>query len=94
LYVISAEEILQIGDMDNGSYDVLAADPTIKQIFCTANTRPMPGKFFMYIYHAGEDGRVMYILECRETLLEYILRYAKRGTLESDYVRQDKKQLQ
>lgn len=33
----------------------------------------------------------MYILECREELLINILKFVKRGILESDYVMQEKK---
>lgn len=91
LYRIDSEDILQLGDVDNSSYDRLANDPNVKRIICTSNVEPAEGKFLMYMHCAGSDGRKLYILECREELLVQILRFVKRGTLESDYVAQDKK---
>lgn len=85
------EEIIQVGDVDNPSYDRFAADPTVKVVLCTSNFEPAEGKFFMYIL-ANNDGRKLYVLECREELLVNILKFAKRGVLESDYVMQEKKQ--
>lgn len=85
------EDIIQIGDVDNPSYDRFASDPTVKVVLCTSNLEPAQGKFFMYIL-ANNDGRKLYVLECREELLINILKFAKRGVLESDYVMQEKKQ--
>ena len=85
---IDAAEILQLGDVDNESYDRLRADPGIKQEVVTPNEEPSEGKFFMYVLIGGSNGRKMYVLECREELLVNILKFAKRGTLESDYVMQ------
>lgn len=48
----------------------------------------------MYILTAGNAGKRLYILECREELLINILKFVKRGTLESDYVAQEKKNAQ
>lgn len=84
-------EIIQIGDADNPSYERFAADPTIKTVFCTSNVEAAEGKFFMYIL-IEDNGKKLYVLECRETLLMHILKFAKRTTLESDYVMQEKKQ--
>ncbi len=85
------EEILQLGDVDNQSYDLLKADPTNKEVLCTANYEPTDGKFFMYI-HVNDNGKKLYILECREQMLVNILKFAKRTALEKDYVMQEKKQ--
>ena len=87
---IQSEDILQIGDVDNTAYSGLAADPNVKTIVCTSNSEPEPGKFFMYIL-VNDNGRKMYVLECRETLLVHMLKFVKRTTLESDYVSQEKK---
>ena len=74
------EDIIQIGDVDNPSYDRFASDPTVKVVLCTSNLEPAQGKFFMYIL-ANNDGRKLYVLECREELLINILKFAKRGSL-------------
>lgn len=88
---ISCDEMLQIGDTDNPSYARLSSAPNTKTIFCTSNDAPAEGKFFMYILVGGEN-KYLYVLECRETLLMQILKFARRSVLESDYIMQDKKQ--
>lgn len=86
-----SEEIIQIGDVENSSYERLSADPMTKNVICTSNMQPGEGKFFMYIL-VNDNGKKLYVLECRETLLMHILKFAKRSTLETDYVMQEKKQ--
>lgn len=93
LYRIQAEEIMQLGDVENSSYDRLKSDPSTKQVILTPNTEPSDGKFFMYLL-ANAGGKKLLILECREELLVNILKFVKRGTLESDYVSQEKKKEQ
>ena len=61
---------------------------------CTPNAKPAKGKFFLYIQTSEPVGKRVYVLECREELLVNILKFVKRGILESDYVMQDKKQAQ
>lgn len=85
------EEIIQIGDVESQSYGLLKSDPTNKEIICTPNYEAAEGKFFMYI-HINDNGKKLYILECREQMLVNILKFAKRTTLAKDYVMQEKKQ--
>ena len=87
---IDCQEMMQIGDIDNTSYERLKADPSIKEVICTPNNTAGEGKFFMYVL-AEVQGKKMYILECREALLMNIMKFARRSTLESDYVMQEKK---
>ncbi len=90
---LEAESILQIGDVDNTSFDGLRADPSTKTVYCTSNVEPEEDKFFMYIL-ANDNGKKLYVLECREVLLMHMLRFLKRSVLESDYVSQEKKKSQ
>ena len=55
-----------------------------------ARIEPEEGKLFMYIF-VNDNGKRLYVLECRETLLVHILNFAPRSVLESDYVKQEKK---
>ncbi len=87
---LQPEDIIQIGDVDNTAFEGLRADPNTKTIFCTSNVEASEGKFFMYIL-ANNNGKKLYVLECREELLMNILKFVKRTTLESDYVMQEKK---
>ena len=85
------EDIVQIGDVDSPSFDRFYADPTSKNVFCTSNEEAADGKFFMYIL-AQYNGKKLFVLECRETLLMNIMKFAKRTALDHDYVAQEKKQ--
>lgn len=84
-------EIIQIGDIDNSSYERLKSDPMTKEVLCTSNMEAAEGKFFMYIL-INDNGKKLYVLECKEQLLVNILKFANRSVLESDYVMQEKKQ--
>ena len=88
---LDCEDMIQIGDVDNPSFDRFRADPTVKTVFCTPNVETSNGKFFMYVL-ANYNGRKLYVLECRENLLMNIMKFAKRSVLESDYVMQERKQ--
>ncbi len=88
---LQPEDIIQIGDIDNTAFAGFQADPNVKKVYCTSNVEAAEGKFFMYIL-ANDNGKKLYVLECREELLMHILRFVKRTTLESDYVSQEKKQ--
>lgn len=88
---LDCEDMIQIGDVDNPSYERLKGDPMTKSVICTSNGVAAEGKFFMYIL-ANNNGKKLFVLECRETLLMHLLKFVKRTTLESDYVMQEKKQ--
>ena len=88
---IDCEDMIQVGDIDNSSYDRFKADPMVKQVVCTPNEIPSDGKFFMYVL-ANDNGKKLYVFECRELMLMNIMKFAKRGVLESDYVMQERKQ--
>lgn len=85
-------DMLQIGDVDSPSYDRFKADPSTKTVLCTSNEEAQEGKFFMYIL-IGDNGKKLYVLECREELLMQIMKFCKRTTLDRDYVSQEKKAL-
>ncbi len=90
LATLQPDDILQLGDVDNPSFQNFRLDPNVKTLYCTPNSQPMEGKFFLYIL-ASYNGKKLFVLECREELLANMLRFVKRTILESDYVAQDKK---
>ena len=91
LYRIQPESILKLGDVDSPSFSRVCSDPSTKRVVCTPNDEPVEGKFFLYIQTSEPAGKRVYVLECREELLVNILKFVKRGILESDYVMQEKK---
>ena len=90
---IATEAIIQVGDVDAPSYDRFKADPNIKSVICTSNEEAADEKFFMYIL-ADDNGRKLFVLECREELLINLMRVTKRTALDRDYVSQEKKKQQ
>lgn len=88
---IDSEDMIQLGDIDNPSFDRFKSDPNTKTVICTSNDQAAEGKFFMYVL-ADYNGKKLFVLECREVLLMHILKFTKRNKLESDYVMQEKKQ--
>lgn len=88
---IDCEDIQKIGDVDNASFPRLKADASTKMVICTPNASPDDGKFFMYIL-ASHAGKKLFVLECREVLLQHMLKFLRHGILEDDYVMQYKKQ--
>ena len=88
---IDSEDMIQLGDIDNPSFERFRSDPTVKTVICTSNDVAAEGKFFMYVL-ANYNGKKLFVLECRELLLMNILKFTKRNKLESDYVMQEKKQ--
>lgn len=88
---LDCADMIQVGDMDNPSYERFKSDPSVKEVVCTSNYEAAQGKFFMYIL-ADYNGRKLFVLECRENLLMNIMKFAKRSVLESDYVMQERKQ--
>lgn len=84
-------DIVQVGDVENSSFERLSADPNTKTVMCTSNDEPADDKFFMYILVSNSDGKKLYVLECREQLLVEMMKFLKRTVLESDYVAQEKK---
>ena len=91
LVKIDSESIIQIGDVDNGAYERLAEGKDVEVVICTPNAEPAEDKFFMYILTQNE-GKTLYLLECRELLLMNIMKFAKRTALEREYVMQEKKE--
>ena len=85
-------DIMQVGDVDSSSYERFKSDPATKTVLCTSNDEASDGKFFMYIL-IGDNGKKLYVLECREELLMQIMKFAKRTVLDRDYVSQGKKAL-
>lgn len=88
---IQPEHIIKLGDVDSQSFNRVCADPSVKSIVCTPNEQPQKGKFFLYIATSEASLKRVYVLECREDLLVNILKFVKRGVLDSDYVMQSKK---
>ncbi len=84
LVTLEAERMMAIGWAESDSYDRAIAGLSRKQVkVLTSNREPAEGKTFLYIvYSSAVTGKTVYVLEARETLLEFIVPAAGRTKLE------------
>lgn len=88
---IEPNSILQVGDMESSSYDLLRSTTGVKEVVCTPNMTAGSGKFFLYVYAVDEGAKKLFLLECREALLINLMQYLRRDILDREYVPQNKK---
>ena len=88
---IEPNSILQVGDMDSSSYNLLCSMPDVEEVICTPNMVAGAGKFFLYVYAIDDGEKKLFLLECREALLIHLMQYLRRDILDREYVPQDKK---
>ena len=82
--LIDSNEMLQIGRVDSDSFTRLRSDPSVREIVCTKNKETDDGKDFIYVL-TTHNGKTLYVLECRETLVAHMLKFVKRTVLATDY---------
>ncbi len=83
LTTIHADQILKLGWADRDSYeDTLRGLGNKKPKIFTPNRAPAEGKEFIYIFVSGSIEKSLYVIECRQTLLEYLVYAAGRNKLE------------
>lgn len=84
LITLKSDQILKIGLCENDSFERTIAGFSKKSIvYCTPNAEPAEGKMFIYIIYSSTMGKTAYILECREMLLNYVVRAAGRNKFET-----------
>lgn len=81
LTTLKADQILKIGWCDKDSFE-RTRQGTGKPKFLTSNKEPMEGKEFIYILYSSSIAKTLYVLECRQLLLEYVVRAAGITKLE------------
>jgi len=81
LITMKAESMLQIGYCENDSFERLLRGNG-KPKFMTPNQEPMDEKTFIYILYSSQAGKSLYVLECRQMMLEYVVRAAGRNKFE------------
>ncbi|MBO5046145.1 MAG: hypothetical protein J6C93_04665 [Clostridia bacterium] len=82
LITIKADQILRMGKCESDAYERTRAGIEKKPIFCTSNVEPAEDKMFIYIVVSNSVGKSIYVLECRLTMLEFLVRAAGRNKLE------------
>ena len=95
LIKFEASEIIQLGKVGSDSYNKLEKSPDTKKLFATGNETPAEGKDFYYIFvnaptrKEEKKGKPfkkkLVLLECTETLMVHVMKFAQRGVLEKDF---------
>ncbi len=78
-------DIFQLGKICSETYQKLSEAPDIKREIYTSNDEPGEGKDYYYLAVNLKDGKKLLVLECTETLLVNILKFAKKGIVEKDF---------
>ena len=82
LCTLKADSILKIGYCESDSFERTLAGISGKPYFYTPNTEPAEEKTFIYILYSDSIGKRMYVIECRQMMLEYLVRAAGRTKFE------------
>jgi energy-coupling factor transporter transmembrane protein EcfT len=82
LKTLKADQILKIGFCENESYERTLSGMHSKPKFYTPNDEPTEGKRMVYILYSSSVEKTVYIIECRDMMLEYLVRAAGRNKLE------------
>ena len=77
--------IEQIGKFGSETYEKYASTPGIKRLILTSNTEPEEGKEFYYMVVTTEGSKKLLILECSETFLVNILKFANKSIVAKDF---------
>lgn len=71
---LNAEQMLKIGYADKDSFQrTLEGIRNKKAVYFTPNKEPAEGKMFIYILYSTSIEKTLYVLECRQQLLEFIV---------------------
>ena len=78
-----ADQILKIGYVDSASFDrTISGLQGKKAIPLTPNREPAEGKEFIYLLCYTSSEKKVYVIECRQELLEYLVFAAGRSKFE------------
>lgn len=82
---VKMDMVLKIGWVGKPSYEnTLRSLGKNKPYILTPNREPSEGKTFIYLYVTSSLGQRLYVLECREEMLEYLVWGAGRNKLERE----------
>ena len=83
LHTFKADQILKIGYVENPSFErTVAGLQGKKAVPLTPNNEPAEGKIFIYLLYSSSIEKRVYVLECRQELLEYLVFAAGRNKFE------------
>lgn len=74
--VISVQSILKIGYCEKPSFADVMRGLHGKPCYLTPNKTPADGKMWIYVLVSGTLDKTLYIIECKQMLLEYLVQTA------------------
>ena len=76
--------MLKIGYVERDSFRrTLEGVRDKKAVYLTPNREPAEGKMFIYILYSSSIEKTLYVMECRQQMLEYIVLAAGRSKFET-----------
>ena len=82
-----ASEIEKIGKYGSELFEKYSRMPDVKTVILTSNITPEEKKEFYYLVVNKDGEKKMYVLECTETFIVNILKFAKRTVLDEALTR-------
>ena len=82
------KNIEKLGFYGNKTFERYTKMPGVNKLFLTSNTYSDIGKDFYYIVVNTQDGKKLLIIECTETLIVNILKFANRTVLDEQFTEQ------
>ena len=81
---LAASQMLKIGYVERDSFRrTLEGVRDKKAVYLTPNREPAEGKMFIYILYSSSIEKTLYVMECRQQMLEYIVMPAGRSKFEA-----------
>ena len=82
---LEADHILKIGYCEKDSFERTVSGLNGKKPkILTPNLEPAEGKMFIYVLYSTTTEKNVYVIECRQMMLEYLVRAAGRNKFERE----------
>lgn len=83
LVKLQADKMLKIGYCDRDSFERTISGMDRRSVkYMTPNREPSEEKLFLYILYSSPAGKTVYVIECREIMLDYLVFAAGRTKFE------------
>ena len=77
--------IEKLGKYGSDTFERYMLMPDKKKIILTSNSEPEEGKGFYYIVANVGGQKYVFVLECTETFISYVIRYSNRTVIEDGF---------
>lgn len=85
ILLFETSNIEKLGKYGSETFERYLMIPEKKKIILTSNVEPDDGKSFYYIVANVGGQKYLFILECTETFISYVIRYSNRTVIEDGF---------